>query len=51
MYGIAYKAYASAQRAHSPPGERLIWIRPSVINSGSALGAVMKDYQLNKSPD
>ena len=32
-------------------GERLIWVRPSVINSGSVLGAVMKDYQLNKSSD
>lgn len=31
--------------------ERLIWVRPSVINSGSELGSVMKDYQLNKSSD
>ena len=32
-------------------GERLIWVRPSVVNPGSAQGAVTKDYQLNKSSD
>lgn len=29
-------------------GERLIWVRPSVVNPGSVQGAVIKDYQLNK---
>ncbi|WP_447874237.1 hypothetical protein [Serratia fonticola] len=32
-------------------GERLIWVRPSVINPGSVHGAVAKDYQLKKSSD
>ncbi|EIX7809414.1 hypothetical protein MK936_004502 [Salmonella enterica] len=32
-------------------GERLIWIRPSVVNPGSAEGVVTKDYQLKKSAD
>lgn len=29
-------------------GERLIWIRPSVVNPGSVPGSVTKDYQLKK---
>lgn len=32
-------------------GERLIWIRPSVVNPGSVEGIVTKDYQLKKSAD
>lgn len=32
-------------------GERLIWIRPSVVNPGSAQGIVTKDYQLKKSAE
>lgn len=32
-------------------GERLIWVRPSVVNPGSVQGTVFKDYQLKKSAD
>lgn len=32
-------------------GERLIWVRPAVINPGSIHGTVAKDYQLKKSLD
>ncbi|MGA9620319.1 MAG: hypothetical protein WBR09_24430 [Serratia proteamaculans] len=32
-------------------GERVIWVRPSVVNPGSVQGTVTKDYQLKKSAD